>query len=72
MSTTTKSLLPLRLAARRIGIKPDTLRAAAERGEIPSLKIGDELLFDVESVERELFERAERERQNRKAVNHAG
>jgi hypothetical protein len=63
MITPTKSLLPLRLAARRIGIKASSLRVAAERREVPSIRIGDELLFNVESVERELFDRADRERQ---------
>jgi hypothetical protein len=66
MKTLSTPLLPLRAAARRIGVKPESLRQAAERGELPSLRVGEDLLFDVPTVERVL-----RERLKRKAVGHA-
>jgi hypothetical protein len=54
----TESLLPLRLAAQRIGVKVESLRAAAERGDVPSVRVGDDLLFPAERIVRILAERA--------------
>jgi len=51
-------LVSLRLAARHIGVKAESLRQAAEKGEIPSVRVGSDLLFDVHRVEEILLSRA--------------
>jgi hypothetical protein len=55
-----RSLLPLRLAARRLGVKASSLRAAAGQGHVPAVSVGDELLFDLCDVKRALFARVSR------------
>lgn len=56
---TTVRLLPLSSLAAVLGIRPSDLRAAAERGEVPCVRVGERgLLFDRELVERELLRRA--------------
>lgn len=58
METKTAKLLALPVMARRLNIKPRDLRTAAERGEVPSLKVGDSLLFVPDEVESALLRRA--------------
>ena len=50
--------MPLRMTAQRIGIKADSLRKAAESGDLPSIKVGADYLFDVGRIEQILLERA--------------
>lgn len=52
------SLLPLGPMARRLRVTQAWLRDEAEAGRIPHLKAGQRLLFDPETVERVLLERA--------------
>ena len=47
--------------ARRLRVPVAWLRTEAETGRIPHLKAGKVLLFDPETVERILHERAQRE-----------
>lgn len=44
--------------ARRLGLRPEWLRSAAEDGHIPAVKIGKGWLFDAAAVESVLIERA--------------
>ena len=60
------NLLPLYLAARRIGVKPNSLRAAAEAGELPYVRVGDDLLFDVDRIEQLLAVRARHDKATKK------
>jgi hypothetical protein len=52
------ALLPLSQTARLLHVPSDWLRAEAEAGRVPHLKAGKALLFDVDTVERILIERA--------------
>jgi hypothetical protein len=47
--------------ARLVGVPAAWLRAEADAGRIPHLKAGKVLLFDPDTVERILLERAQRE-----------
>lgn len=49
--------------ARRLRVTQAWLRDEAEAGRIPHLKAGDRLLFDPETVERVLLERARQDRE---------
>lgn len=51
-------LLSLQAMARRLNVRPQDLRAAAEAGEIPASHVGDSLLFNADSVEQILLDRA--------------
>lgn len=51
-------LLPLSGAAARLRIRSTDLRRAAEAGELPYVRVGDALLFDVDTVRGVLLERA--------------
>ncbi len=59
----TPSERPLKLAemARLLGVSATWLRAEAERGALPHVKTDRGMLFDRETVERLLTERAKRE-----------
>jgi excisionase family DNA binding protein len=54
---------PLKLAemARLLGVSVTWLRAEAERGALPHVRTDKGMLFDQETVERLLSERAKRE-----------
>jgi hypothetical protein len=54
-------LLPLGPMARLLRVPAAWLRAEAEAGRIPHLKAGKTMLFDPETVEHLLLERARRE-----------
>jgi hypothetical protein len=62
------ALLPLGQTARLLQVPAAWLRAEAEAGRLPHLKAGKALLFDVDSVEQILIERA---RMGGKAVANA-
>ena len=48
----------LRIAARDLGVPAAWLKAEAERGAIPCLRAGRQILFDLALVRRLLLERA--------------
>jgi hypothetical protein len=54
-------LMPLAAMARLLRVPARWLRAEAEAGRVPHLKAYNVLLFDPETVERLLLERARRE-----------
>ena len=54
----TKRLTPLGHLARRLRVPVRWLRAEAEAGRLPHVKAEKQLLFDAETVERLLLERA--------------
>ena len=51
-------LLPLGLTARLLSVPSTWLRAEADAGRLPHLRAGSKYLFDVDTVERLLLERA--------------
>ena len=53
-----RRLLPLGAMAQRVRVAAKWLRQEAESGRIPHLTAGSRLLFDSETVERILLERA--------------
>jgi len=55
-------LLPLRAAARVIGVKPESLQAEADAGRLPFTKIGQEYMFLLDALESAIAERANRGR----------
>jgi excisionase family DNA binding protein len=63
----TPSERPLKLSemARLLGVSVTWLRAEAERGALPHVKTDRGMLFDRETVERLLCERAKREGDSR-------
>lgn len=46
-------------ASRRFGVPITWLKAEVEAGRIPSLRVGRRLLFNLESVEQALLDRAQ-------------
>jgi hypothetical protein len=56
-----KRLWPIGPTARRLRVTVKWLRGEAEAGRVPHLKADDRFLFDLESVERVLLERAKGE-----------
>ena len=54
--------IPLRQLARDTGLPVAWLKAEAEAGRIPSLRVGRRLLFDSKVVKRTLRQRAKRQR----------
>jgi hypothetical protein len=54
------TLLPLKAAARVLGVRPDSLRSEADAGRVPFTKIGDEYLFLLSALEAVLVQRAKR------------
>ena len=65
MSYTPARLLTTGAMARRLRVRAAWLRAEAEAGRIPHVRAEDQYLFDPESVEQVLVERAQ---QNPKGV----
>ena len=63
-------LLTLAQAAQRVSVPPSWLRREALAGRIPSLRIGRVLLFSASALERNLLERAERERASSATEGH--
>jgi hypothetical protein len=51
-------LLPLGSTARLLSVPSTWLRAEADAGRLPHLRAGPKYLFDVDTVERLLLERA--------------
>lgn len=58
MRTKPPKIVPLHVVARHLGLHPRDLRAAAEAGEIPSLRVGKALMFSMRAVEDALLRRA--------------
>ena len=58
------TLFPLRVMARRLFVPMRWLREEAENGRVPHLRAGRHLLFDPETVERVLLERAQQNQEN--------
>ena len=56
---TTSKLLPAGPMARRLRVPVRWLRAEAEAGRLPHVKAERQFLFDPETVERVLLERAQ-------------
>jgi hypothetical protein len=54
---TTQKLMPLLATSRATGIKADNLRIEAEAGTLPSVRVGDELMFSIPDVESALLRR---------------
>jgi hypothetical protein len=52
--------LPLRRAAVRLGVPAAWLRAEADAGRVPCLRVGRRLLVSPQAVERVLLDRAQR------------
>ena len=50
-------LLSLKAAARAIGVRADNLRAEADAGKVPYIRIGDDYLFAIKSLENALLSR---------------
>ena len=53
-----EAFISLRRTAARLGVPIAWLKAEAEAGEVPHLKVGRRLLFRSDEVERVLLERA--------------
>jgi hypothetical protein len=68
MSAARTVLLPLGPTARLLSVPANWLRAEADAGRLPHLRAGSQYLFDVDTVERLLLERARRGRQGPKGV----
>lgn len=54
-----ESFLPLRRVAVRLGVPAAWLRAEADAGRIPHLRVGRRMLLNPQAVERVLLERAQ-------------
>ncbi len=52
-----EKLLSLRTAARAIGVRPENLRAEADAGNVPHIRLGDDYLFVLKSLETTLLSR---------------
>jgi hypothetical protein len=61
LTDTPPRLIPLGPCARRLRVPSTWLRQEAEAGRVPHLRAGKAILFDLETVERVLLERARRE-----------
>ena len=59
-----EAFVPLRRAAARLGVPAAWLRAEAQAGRLPCLRVGRRLLFNPDSIEAALLERAERARES--------
>jgi hypothetical protein len=57
----TKRILPLRVAARALGVKPDDLKADADAGLVPFTKVGSAYVFELCALERAITSRAEQD-----------
>lgn len=53
-----KRLMPIQILARKLGAPSTWLRAEAEGGRLPCVKVGRSLLFDYEVIEATLRKRA--------------
>lgn len=51
-------LLPLRTAARALGIQQKSLKAEADAGRVPHIRVGDDYLFSLAATEAVLLARA--------------
>lgn len=58
-----ESFVPLLTAAQSLGVPAAWLRSQARAGQVPVLKTGRRLLFNLALVERVLLQRAEEQRE---------
>jgi len=63
MNATKQPFVPLMTAAQSLGVPAAWLREQAHAGQVPVLKTGRRLLFNLPLVERVLLERAEQSRE---------
>ena len=52
-----EKLLPLKAAARAIGVRAESLRAEADAGNVPHIRLGADYLFALKSLESALLSR---------------
>lgn len=62
------TILPLKLAAKVLGVRPENLQIEADAGRLPFTKIGDEYLFLLTELEAAIARRVSK---NGRAVAHA-
>lgn len=55
-----RRLVPLSIMARRLGVRRQYLRMAAEKGLIPAARIGEDFVFNAQAVEERMLELASR------------
>jgi hypothetical protein len=72
MSTTRAVLTPLGPTARLLSVPATWLRAEADAGRLPHLRAGSSYLFDVDTIERLLLERARQGCQDKKEDGNSG
>jgi hypothetical protein len=65
------TLCPLNQTARLLFVPASWLRAEADAGRVPCLRAGSAYLFDVETVERLLLDRARRGDRGAGEAGHA-
>jgi hypothetical protein len=53
-----EKFIPIDRAATRLGLPGNWLKAEAQAGRVPSLRIGNRTLVDLDTVRRALLERA--------------
>ena len=53
----TELLLPLKTAARLLGLKPENLQCEVAAGKLPAVKVGDQYLYPVEAIKKSLQKR---------------
>jgi hypothetical protein len=58
MKPKTPKLLPLPAMARQLNVKPRDLRTAVAAGDVPTIRVGDSLLFNPDAVEQALLDQA--------------
>ena len=51
ISTTRRNLLPISEAASLLGMTEPALRKHAQRGNIPTIRIGTRILIDIDAIE---------------------
>ena len=57
-SETERTFVPLPTLAYRLGLSGSWLKAEAEAGRLPCLRVGRKLMFNIEAIEATLVERA--------------
>ena len=55
---TERKLLPARVIAHRLGVPMSWVKAEAEVGRLPSLRVGRTVLFDLDAVRETILRRA--------------
>lgn len=71
MCEATETFVPAESAAPRLGVPVAWLRSQAEQGQIPHLRVGRRIVFNVPAVERALLSRTIAETQSAPEVVNA-